>query len=76
MIDYRQKIEEKEITDNLTVSVSVSYDEFNIYLNVDYLNGKFTIEKSFTNNYIGLEELEKAKQQFSSEESVKQYFRI
>lgn len=79
MIDYNlqaQVLEEFNITDNLKQKISVALDETKIFLDVVFMGGKFTIQKSFTNNYIGLEELEDAKKQFDSEEKVKEYFRL
>lgn len=69
-----QVIEENQITDNLKLTVSVTFDETKVFLDVDYLDGKFTLQKSFSNNFIGLEELAEAKSQFNTEESVKLYF--
>lgn len=74
MIENKQVIEQYELADNLKVSVSVTYDESKVYLDIDYMDGKFTIQRNFTNNYIGLEELSSAKKEFGSEEAVKQYF--
>lgn len=79
MKDYNkqtQEIEKIEITDNLLLSVSVTFDETEVYLNVNYLDGKYTIQRSFTNNYVGLDQLEAAKKEFNSEEAVQAYFRL
>ena len=70
----KQVIEEYELADNLKFSVSVTYDESKIYLDISYMEGKFTIQRNFTNNYIGLEELSLTKKEFDSEEAVKNYF--
>lgn len=69
-------IEEESVTDNLTVTTSIGYDEVSIYLTVNYMQGKFTIQKSFRNNYMGLEEFEIEKNKFRTEEDVKKYFGI
>ena len=77
MIDYNKQkevIEKLEITDNLTLSTSVTFDELQVYLEVDYMNGKFTVQKTFNNNYLGLEQLENTKKEFSSEDAAKAYF--
>jgi len=74
MIENKQVIEKYELADKLEVKISVTYDETKVYLDIDYMEGKFTIQRNFTNNYIGLEELESAKTEFSSEEAVKKYF--
>jgi len=67
-------IEEESVTDNLTVTTSIGYDEVSIYLTVNYMHGKFTIQKSFRNNYMGLEEFEIERNKFRTEEDVKKYF--
>lgn len=36
----------------------------------------FSIDKSFTNNYFGLEQLEATGPQFDTEEKVKEYFKL
>lgn len=74
MIENKQVIEKYELADNLKVSVSVTYDETKVYLDIDYMDGKFTIQRNFTNNYVGLEELSLTKGQFSTEDSIRQYF--
>ena len=74
MLENRQVIEELELADNLKMNVSVTYDESKIFLDVLYMDGKFTVQRNFTNNYIGLEELELAKQEFNTEEKVRKYF--
>lgn len=73
-MDNKKVIEEESITDNLKLTTAMTFDEERIFLIVDYLNGKFTIEKNFKNNYFELEDFNKAKKQFSTEENVKKYF--
>ena len=36
----------------------------------------FSIDKSFANNYLGLEELEKAEAQFNTEQDVREYLNV
>lgn len=73
---HRTEMEEKQINDNLKVKTSMSQDEAVIYLNVDYMQGKFTIEKTFKNNYFGIEELELTMEQLGSESKVRKYLRL
>lgn len=70
----RQVIEEYEPADNVKIQISVTYDETRVYLDVLYLEGKFTIQRNYPNNYIGLQNLEEDKQEFETEEQVKKYF--
>lgn len=79
MIDYNRQaqiIEEEDITDNLKLTISVTFDETKVFMDINYMDGKFTIQKSFTNNYIGLEELETIRKQFNNEEAVRSYFNL
>lgn len=79
MINYNKQkevIEKLEITDKLTLSTSVTFDELQVYLDVDFMDGQFTIQKTFDNNYLGLEQLEDAKKEFNSEDAVRAYFRL
>lgn len=69
-----QIIEENEITENLKVTVSIAFDETKLYLDVNYLQGKFTVQRHFVNNYLGVDELTQTKEAFNSEEAVKAYF--
>ena len=71
-----QIIESKDISDNLKIVTSVTFDEKRVYLDIDYMEGKFTIQRNFNNNYIGLEKLSEFKEQFSNEEYVRTYFGI
>ena len=74
LMNNTKVIEEESVTDNLTVTTSIGYDEVSIYLTVNYMHGKFTIQKSFRNNYMGLEEFEIERNKFRTEEDVKKYF--
>ena len=79
MVSYnrqRQVVEKNEITENLKVTISVAIDESEVFLDIDYMDGKYTIQKSFTNNYIGLEDLERVREEFDSEEKLKTYFNL
>lgn len=71
-----QILEEFEITNNLKMSISVTLDEERVYLDVDYMDGKYKIQKIFKNNYIGLEKLSVARNQFNTEESILEYLGI
>jgi len=77
MIDHLSQyktLEELKITDKLVVTTSLAFDERKVFLKIDYMQGNFTIQKHFDNNYMGLEELEKTKIEFNTEDAVKQYF--
>jgi len=71
-----QVIEKHQLTVDLKMFVSVTLDEQQLYLDVDYMNGKYKIQKSFSNNYIGLELLSESKLKFETEESVREYLGI
>lgn len=69
-------IENKQITECLKHIIKISYNEERVYLIVDYLNGRFTIEKTFQNNHIGLSEMQEASRLFDTEEKVIGHFNL
>jgi hypothetical protein len=69
-------IEEKEITKNLKHKVSISGDESLIYLNVDYMDGKFTVERSYRNNTFALEEMAYDRDKLNTEYKVRKYLNL
>lgn len=75
-INGSQVIEEVDLTENLKHVISVAYDESKVFLEVDYMGGKFTLQRTFVNNYIGVDQMEDARREFDSEDKVKQYFGI
>ena len=73
---HRTEMDEIEINENLIITTSMSQDESIVYFNIDYMQGKFTIEKTFKNNYFGIEELEMVMSELDSEEKVRKYLRL
>jgi hypothetical protein len=71
-----QLIEEKEITDNLKHKTYITYDESKLLLEINYMDGKYTIQKTFKNNYIGLEDYETTRKNFNEEEKILDYFNL
>jgi len=69
----RTTIEKNEITDNLTHNILISRDEEYVFLNVNYLDGRFVIEKSFRNNHADLEKMNSKIKDFDTEEKVIAY---
>jgi hypothetical protein len=53
--------------------MTVVVEKYKIFMNIDYMNGKFTIEKTFPNDYLGKEELESIKKQLNSESKIRKY---
>ena len=78
MKGYRQTIEKVDITDKLTHKITISVDEADIFLTVKYKDGNrnFLVEKTFKNNYIGLEQLSNARNNFCTEDSILCYLGI
>lgn len=72
----RQMIEEAKISNNLKRTLYMSFDKSELYLKIDYLKGKFTIEKTFQNNIDGLEKLETSKNELDEESKVKLYLKL
>jgi hypothetical protein len=73
-MESKTEINRENLTKNLKIITSISQDEQRIFLQVDYMDGKFTVEKSFSNNYIGLEEFQNEYSNFNTDEKVQQYF--
>lgn len=69
----RTLIEEKQITDKLKHIIMISNDEEIMFLTVDYMNGRFIIEKSFQNHYMGLERMKDATDKLDTEEKIVEY---
>ena len=75
MIDLMIKdvIEKVKISDDLIHEVSVSQNKNTIFLTVSYKKGKFTINKTFINNFDGNASLTKIRKELSDENKVKAY---
>ena len=76
MKGYKIKLEEDQITTNLKHIMYITVDEERIFLIINYMDNRFTIEKNFPNNYFGTRELAKAKEKFNTEDKIKQYLNI
>lgn len=66
----------QQITKDLLHKISISKDMEDIFLNVDFMNGKYTIEKKFKNNFGGLYMLDRECENLGSEDKVFRYLRI
>lgn len=66
-------LETNTLTPRLNHKIQLSYDEERVFLVVDYMSGRFIVEKNFKNNYIGLELLGKECEKFNTEEKVIKY---
>ncbi len=73
MKTHRSILEKNTLTDNLFYQLQMSSDEERIFLVVDYMDGKFIIEKNFKNNYIGLDLLDRECEKFNTEAKVTKY---
>lgn len=73
---YRNIIKKKEISKNLEYKISVSIDEQFKILTIDYMQGKFSVEKTFKNNLKGNDELESTLGLLNTEEKVKKYLNL
>ena len=76
MDGYRTVIEKRDISENLFLKISLSSDESMVYLNIGYLDNKFTIEKIFKNNTFDLEFLDSEIGKLDSEEKVRKYLNL
>ena len=64
------------ITPNLVHRILISSDEQNMFLYIDYMQGKYIIEKIYKNNTFSLEEMNFDIQSFNSEKSIIKHFNI
>lgn len=69
-------LQQNQITTNLLHKISISQDQENIFLNVDLMHGKFTIEKQFRNNFGGMHLLDSACSKFDSADKILNYLKI
>ena len=76
MRSYRTTIEDNKYTDRLSHVISITNDEERLYLKIDFMSGRFIIEKNFQNNSIGLEELDQISKNLDTEEKVCEYLGI
>lgn len=72
----KTKLEELSVSEKAKLTTYVSYDDEHLILEMDYLNGKFIMEKTFPNNYKGVEQIEELKQLYKTEYDVKRYFNL
>jgi len=76
MYDHRKVLEEKTISENLIYKISISLDESTVYLTVNYMEGNFSIEKTYKNNIFSLESMDKEIDSFNTEEKVRKYLNL
>ena len=69
-------IENRQITKDLLHQISISENQEKIFLTVKFLSDRFVIEKSFGNNFIGLNEMSEVCEKLDSEAKVFRYLRI
>jgi len=73
MKGYKTTIETRDLTDLLKHKIQITTDEERVFLVVDYMGGRFIIEKGFKNNYIGLGQLERECERYNTEDKVVKY---
>ena len=76
MTDYRITIEKNKLSDNVLHKISISSDEESVFLVIDYMDGKFVIQKTFRNNPMGVSEMEAVMRSLDDEEKIKKYLKI
>jgi hypothetical protein len=76
MKGYRSTIEKCELSDNLIHKVQITTDEEKLFLIVDYMDGRFVIERNFKNNIMGIERMSQERDKFNTEEKIIQYLGI
>jgi len=71
-------LEKKEISDTITMKLFITNDESELFVKLDYNNGKVKVskEKGFKNNSIGSREMEEYIELMGSEKAILEYFNI
>jgi hypothetical protein len=54
----------------------MSHDQNMIYLDIDFLDGKYTTQKSFRNNAFELQKLEVTQISLNTDQKVRKYFNL
>lgn len=75
-MEIKINLETKVISDNIVQTTYMSPNEETVHLTINYMNGKYIIDKAFQNNYWGKKELEKVMKNFDTEEKVKKHFKL
>ncbi len=73
MKPMQQVLRVNEITDDLKHIHSKTIEDDSLILDIKYLGGKFTIQRTFINNWLGKIDLKKAIEEFNTEEKVRTY---
>lgn len=75
-MDLRDKLKQDKITDNLSHTYYKNIDETELYLVVQMVKPKVSIEKSIRNQVDAMEMLENISQKLNTEEKVLKYLGI
>ena len=76
MQEDRMILEKRQITVDLLHEISISDNEEKVFLTVDFMRGKFMIEKVFKNSFIGLVQMNEECEKLNDEAKVFRYLRI
>jgi hypothetical protein len=76
MQELRTGLQKTTITDSFYYELSKSLNGDHIYLKIDYLNGKYLIERTFKNCLSGRDDLEDALKNLGNEQGLKKYLNI
>jgi hypothetical protein len=69
-------VQKTVINDKLFYELSKSLDGTYLHLKVNYLNGKFVVDKTFLNILSGRDDLDSALKNLANEEGIKKYFNL
>jgi hypothetical protein len=75
-VNRRTVLEKRQITTDLLHQISISMNEEQVFLTVDFMDGKFMIEKVFKNSFIGLIQMNEECEKLNDEAKVFRYLRI
>lgn len=74
--EFGRHLETKNISENLTITITMVKGERRKLLKADFMGGRFTINKSYLNTYDGNRQLQEAIDEINSEEKIKKYLGI
>jgi len=76
MEQFKNLMSEEKLSSDLKHRISMSHDEQIIYLDIDYLDGRYTTQKSFRNNAFELQKLEVTQISLNTDQKVRNYFNL
>lgn len=71
---YKIELEQQKVDNNCVIKTFLTTDEKYYVLQLNYMNGRYIAEKTYTNNIMGVGYMEEFKQLYRSEHDFKKHF--